>query len=102
MRPVLSGLKVELPPYEPDHPVTRADRAAYLDAATELVAVLGGISFWLVARNDVRRNEVGHIPQRKRVPLGTIGRRVVAATAGAGPVVRRALRLTGIDFVSQD
>src|SRR5262245_9672694 len=28
--------RLEVPPYEPDHPVTRADRAKYLDAATEL------------------------------------------------------------------
>lgn len=28
--------KVEIPPYYPDHPVTRADWAAYLDALTEL------------------------------------------------------------------
>ncbi len=28
--------KVAIPPYYPDHPVTRADWAAYLDAATEL------------------------------------------------------------------
>lgn len=33
--------KVEIPPYEPDHPVTRADRAAYLDAATELDRKIG-------------------------------------------------------------
>ena len=33
--------KVELPPYEPDHPVSRADRAAYLDAATELDRKVG-------------------------------------------------------------
>jgi len=33
--------KVELPPYEPDHPITRADRAAYLDAATELDRKIG-------------------------------------------------------------
>ena len=33
--------KVEIPPYEPDHPVTRADRAAYLDAATELDRKVG-------------------------------------------------------------
>lgn len=33
--------KVELSPYEPDHPVTRADRAAYLDAATELDRKVG-------------------------------------------------------------
>lgn len=28
--------RVEIPPYEPDHPIARADHAAYLDAATEL------------------------------------------------------------------
>src|SRR5262245_28409636 len=33
--------KVEVPPYEPDHPVTRADRAEYLDAATELDRKVG-------------------------------------------------------------
>jgi len=33
--------KVEIPPYEPDHPVTRADWAAYLDAATELDRKIG-------------------------------------------------------------
>src|SRR5581483_268176 len=33
--------KVEVPPYEPDHPVTRLDRAAYLDAATELDRKVG-------------------------------------------------------------
>src|SRR5262249_45337399 len=33
--------KVEIPPFEPDHPVTRADRAAYLDAATELDRKIG-------------------------------------------------------------
>ncbi len=32
---------VEIPPYEPDHPVTRADHAAYLDAATELDRKVG-------------------------------------------------------------
>lgn len=33
--------KVEIPPYEPDHPVTRRDRAAYLDAASELDRKVG-------------------------------------------------------------
>ena len=33
--------KVELPPYYPDHPVTRADWAQYLDAATELDRKIG-------------------------------------------------------------
>lgn len=33
--------KVEIPPYEPDHPVTRADHAAYLDAAAELDRKVG-------------------------------------------------------------
>ncbi len=33
--------RVEVPPYEPDHPVTRADRAAYLDAAMELDRKVG-------------------------------------------------------------
>src|SRR5439155_13800906 len=35
--------KVEFPPYYPDHPVTRADGAAYLDAATELDGKVGKI-----------------------------------------------------------
>jgi N-sulfoglucosamine sulfohydrolase len=33
--------KVVFPPYYPDHPVTRADWAAYLDAATELDRKIG-------------------------------------------------------------
>jgi arylsulfatase A-like enzyme len=33
--------RVEIPPYEPDHPVTRADHAAYLDAASELDRKVG-------------------------------------------------------------
>lgn len=33
--------KVEVPPYEPDHPITRADRAAYLDATSELDRKVG-------------------------------------------------------------
>ncbi len=33
--------RVEIPPYEPDHPITRADRAAYLDAASELDRKVG-------------------------------------------------------------
>jgi arylsulfatase A-like enzyme len=33
--------KVVLPPYYPDHPVTRADWAAYLDAASELDRKIG-------------------------------------------------------------
>ncbi|MCX8037348.1 MAG: sulfatase [Candidatus Sumerlaeia bacterium] len=33
--------KVEIPPYYPDHPVTRADMAAYLDEATELDRKVG-------------------------------------------------------------
>ena len=33
--------KVELPPWTPDHPVARADWAAYLDAATELDRKVG-------------------------------------------------------------
>ncbi len=33
--------KVEIPPYYPDHPVTRADMAAYLDEATELDRKIG-------------------------------------------------------------
>jgi arylsulfatase A-like enzyme len=35
--------KVEIPPYYPDHPVTRADWARYLDAATELDVKVGKI-----------------------------------------------------------
>lgn len=35
--------KIELPPYYPDHPVTRDDYAAYLDAATELDRKVGMI-----------------------------------------------------------
>jgi arylsulfatase A-like enzyme len=33
--------KVEIPPYYPDHPVTRADWAAYLDSLTELDRKIG-------------------------------------------------------------
>jgi arylsulfatase A-like enzyme len=33
--------KVEIPPYYPDHPVTRADWAKYLDAASELDRKIG-------------------------------------------------------------
>jgi N-sulfoglucosamine sulfohydrolase len=33
--------EVEVPPYEPDHPITRADRAAYLDATAELDRKVG-------------------------------------------------------------
>ncbi len=33
--------KVEIPPYYPDHPITRADWAEYLDAATELDRKIG-------------------------------------------------------------
>jgi N-sulfoglucosamine sulfohydrolase len=33
--------KVDLPPYEPDHPIARADWASYLDAATELDRKIG-------------------------------------------------------------
>jgi len=35
--------KVEIPPYYPDHPVTRADWAEYLDSATELDRKVGRI-----------------------------------------------------------
>jgi N-sulfoglucosamine sulfohydrolase len=35
--------QVVIPPYYPDHPVTRADYAQYLDAATELDAKVGRI-----------------------------------------------------------
>lgn len=33
--------KVEVPPYEPDHPIARADRAAHLDATSELDRKVG-------------------------------------------------------------
>lgn len=32
---------IQIPPYEPEHPITRADRAAYFDAATELDRKVG-------------------------------------------------------------
>lgn len=35
--------KVEIPPYYPDHPVTRKDWAEYLDAATELDRKIGTV-----------------------------------------------------------
>jgi arylsulfatase A-like enzyme len=35
--------RVVLPPYEPDHPVARADRAAYLDAVTEVDLKVGAV-----------------------------------------------------------
>jgi arylsulfatase A-like enzyme len=35
--------KIELPPYYPDHPVTRTDYAQYLDAATELDRKIGAV-----------------------------------------------------------
>src|SRR6058998_3608648 len=41
--------KVEIPPYYPDHPVTRADWAAYLDAASELDRKIGLILNQLAA-----------------------------------------------------
>jgi arylsulfatase A-like enzyme len=41
--------KVEIPPYYPDHPVTRADWADYLDAATELDRKVGLILKQLAA-----------------------------------------------------
>jgi arylsulfatase A-like enzyme len=41
--------KVEIPPYYPDHPVTRADWADYLDAATELDRKVGLILEQLAA-----------------------------------------------------
>jgi len=41
--------KVEIPPYYPDHPVTRADWAAYLDAASELDRKIGLILGQLAA-----------------------------------------------------
>lgn len=40
---VADPARVEIPPYEPDHPVTRLDRAAYLDAAAELDRKVGVI-----------------------------------------------------------
>ena len=35
--------KVEIPPYYPDHPITRQDWAEYLDAATELDVKIGKV-----------------------------------------------------------
>ena len=40
-RPKADPAKVEIPPYYPDHPVTRADCAQYLDAAMELDRKVG-------------------------------------------------------------
>jgi arylsulfatase A-like enzyme len=39
--PRADAAKVEIPPYYPDHPVTRRDWAQYLDAATELDRKVG-------------------------------------------------------------
>ncbi len=41
--------RVEIPPYYPDHPTTRADWAAYLDSATELDRKIGLILKQLAA-----------------------------------------------------
>ncbi len=41
--------KVDLPPYYPDHPVARADWAAYLDAASELDVKVGRVLEQLAA-----------------------------------------------------
>ena len=40
-QPHADPAKVEIPPYYPDHPVTRADWAKYLDSATELDRKVG-------------------------------------------------------------
>jgi len=40
-KPLADPAKVEIPPYYPDHPVTRKDWAAYLDAASELDRKIG-------------------------------------------------------------
>lgn len=42
-RPLADPAKVEIPPYYPDHPVTRKDWAAYLDAASELDRKIGRV-----------------------------------------------------------
>lgn len=49
--------KVEIPPYYPDHPVTREDYAKYLDAATELDRKIGKIMD-LLDRDGLRDNTV--------------------------------------------
>lgn len=49
--------KVEIPPYYPDHPVTREDWAQYLDAATELDRKIGKI-LELLKRDGLLDNTV--------------------------------------------
>jgi N-sulfoglucosamine sulfohydrolase len=50
--------KVAIPPYYPDHPVTRADMAAYLDAASELDRKVGLILDQLEADGLAERTVV--------------------------------------------
>ena len=50
--------KVVIPPYYPDHPVTRADYAKYLDAATELDEKVGRILHQLEADGLAERTIV--------------------------------------------
>lgn len=49
--------KVEIPPYYPDHPVTRDDWAKYLDAATELDRKIGKV-IELLKRDGLWKNTV--------------------------------------------
>ena len=49
--------KVEIPPYYPDHPVTREDYAAYLDSATELDRKIGLILAQL-AKDGLAENTI--------------------------------------------
>lgn len=49
--------KVEIPPYYPDHPVTRDDWAKYLDAATELDRKIGKV-IELLKRDGLWENTV--------------------------------------------
>lgn len=49
--------KVEIPPYYPDHPVTREDWAQYLDAATEMDRKIG-IVLDLLKRDGLLENTV--------------------------------------------
>ena len=49
--------KVEIPPYYPDHPVTREDWARYLDAATELDRKVGKVLAQLEA-NGLAQNTI--------------------------------------------
>lgn len=49
--------KVVIPPYYPDHPVTRKDWAAYLDAASELDRKVGLILDQL-AQDDLAKNTI--------------------------------------------